>query len=104
MKGRAGSAVQRRAISQASISAVPAPLARGAVYQRLLAPEIDFYARDVTPWSVGAAVSWQASRRTGLWVSAHTESVGPRGLRGPTGFSANGSRTASSLVFGLVMR
>lgn len=91
-------------VSRASNSAIPAPLLRGPVYQRLIAPELDFYARDVAVASAGAALRWDVSTHTGLWLSARTESVRPRGLIGPTGFGPEGSRRASSVILGVVMK
>lgn len=90
-------------LSRVSNSAIPDPQLGRAVYQRLIAPELDFYARNIVPWSVGGAVRWQASSRTGLWLTARTESVRPRG-QGPTTFGPSGSRTASSVMLGVVMK
>jgi hypothetical protein len=91
-------------LSRGSNSAIPAPQLRGPVYQRLIAPELDFNSRDVTVVSAGAALRWEVSAHTGLWLSARTESVSPRGLIGPTGFGPGGSRTASSVILGVIMR
>ncbi len=91
-------------VSQASSAAIPAPLVQGAVYQRLIAPELDFYARDLTPWSAGLALRWQASARTALWLAGHAEGVSPRGPMGPTGYTGSAGRSASSVVLGVVLR
>lgn len=91
-------------LSRASNSAIPAPLLRGQVYQRLIAPELGLYTRDVTASSAGAALRWDVSTHTGLWLSVRTESVKPRGFPTPTAFGPTGSRTASSVILGVVMR
>jgi hypothetical protein len=91
-------------VSRASNSAIPAPLLRGPVYQRLIAPEIGLYARDVVSSSVGLALRWNVSSHTGLWLSARSESVKPRGFASPNTFAPTGSRTASSVILGVIMR
>ena len=89
--------------SSVATSAIPAPLARGAVYRRLIAPELDLEARNATPLSVGGAVRWQASGRTALWLSGRMERALPRGTS-PSGFGPDGTRSASALMLGVVMR
>ena len=90
-------------LSRVSNSAIPDPELRGIVYRRLIAPELDFYARNMVPWSVGGALRWQVSARTGLWLTARTETVQPRG-QGPTAFGPRGDRTISTVLVGLVMK
>lgn len=91
-------------VSQASVATIPNPLVQRAVYRRLLAPELDFSARDVAPLAFGGLIRWEASRHTGLWLGVRTETVSPRGATGPTGFSPNGTRSVTSVVFGVVQR
>ncbi len=86
-----------------SNSTLPEPRFQQAVYRRLIAPELDFYARDMTPYSIGAALKWEVSARTGLWLSARTEAVKPSGRR-PTPLGPDGSRTATAFVLGIVMK
>ena len=89
--------------SSVATSTIPAPLARGAVYRTLIAPELDLEARNATPLAVGGAVRWQASGRTALWLSGRIERVSPNGTS-PSGFGPDGGRSASAVMLGVVMR
>lgn len=82
-------------------SQLPAP-SRGAVYLSYIAPELDVYARNATPYAVNATLRWRASARAGVWAAARYENLNPQGVS-PSGVGPGGSRTAGYVLLGVTV-
>ena len=81
---------------------IPERLARGTVYQTLIAPEMDFYATKATTTALSLGVRWQVRDGTALWLAARSETLSPTsGYQQVSGYSPQGSRTASYVAVGV---
>jgi len=84
---------------------IPEPLARGAAYQEMIAPEIELEATEASVYALSLSLRWQVRDGMAVWVSTRTESLAPTtyGLQLASGFRPDGSRTASSVVVGVTL-
>jgi hypothetical protein len=82
---------------------IPDPRVRGAVYQRLFAPELDIRSRGASPFSIGALARRTLSPRSAVWLGARYERAAPAASLSPFGFGVEGTRTAWSLTGGVTL-
>ena len=84
-------------------STIPEPLARGAGYQQMIAPEIEVEATEASVYALSLSLRWQVRDGMAVWATARSESLAPTafGLQLASGFRPNGTRTASDVVVGV---
>ena len=84
---------------------IPEPLARGTAYQTMIAPEIEVEATEASVYALSLSLRWQVRDGMAVWASTRTESLAPTtyGLQLASGFRPDGSRTATSVVFGVAL-
>jgi len=85
--------------------AIPEPLARGPAYQTMIAPEIEVEATQAAVQAYSLSVRWQVRDAMAVWASARSESLAPTtsGLLRVAAFRPDGSRIATSVVFGVAL-
>ncbi len=77
---------------------IPQPVGRGAVYRRLIAPELQLYATESSPRAMALSARWRLSGAT-VWGTARRELLSASPLS--TSISGAVNRRATSVIVGV---
>lgn len=79
---------------------LPSPTTRGALYQRVFAPELGMATSVARAHSVAAAFRWYLQPASAVWVAGRIESLAPHSGHP---FAPNGTRAARILLLGITL-
>lgn len=87
-----------------STGEIPNAAAYGPLFQRVFAPELDILTSAMSLWAVHAALRWQRTDGTVVWLSARTERLTPVTPARDRAFAPTGSRSGTAVALGVVLR
>lgn len=87
-----------------STGEIPNAASYGPLFQRVFAPELDILTSAMSLWAVHAALRWHRANGTVVWLSARTERLSPLTPSRDRAFAPTGSRSATALALGVVLR